>query len=553
MSQLSKNKESSPKMTLPRQILPIFSSALLISILNIPALLAQAPIIPINTIIANNGTVSTGAVTFSEFKKVRYIPTPFAVENLNVGDFADIGVSATANADGTVSLVLTAIDPVSGLPAPLGGEFFRPITYRVTVNNPALRLHSVNQAFDAGAVATGNMLMVNAIYAVDLIPNSYGGLMQDTLQFGGATSRGASRPSADGTPGNTGSGGIRLPGGNLPTYTMASEFYGVVGRFGLPSSSNLNSINVAFTLVPTGSPVPTEVVNLGQPGDVGLFGRNFIANGFFADSATGFGVMTLTNYAQDGGAVVSLSSSNPALVPVPPTVTVPQGYWVAPFLAGPANSDVPVPVTLTASYNGRIQTQSFTANPATPLTLTSVYAQAQQGFIAANTFRIWVGLSRVNVSPATVQLTSSDPALIPVPASITIPALSLPGDINTSTVLVTGTSAVVATPVTLTATLNGQTVTSTITVPKTVDTVIITKAELVVKSGQLKVDALCSSRTSILTLYNDATGQVIGTMTFSGTNGLGGKFSFQGTVAPVTTLLLKTSVNGSTRSGISLK
>lgn len=513
---------------------------------------AQSPVVPINTIIANNGAVSAGGVTFSEFKKVRYIPTSFAVENLNVGDFGDVGVSAAANADGTVSLIFTGIDPVSGLPAPLTGEFFRPITYRVTVDNPALRLHSVNQAFDPGAATTGNMLMANTIYTVDLIPNSYGALIQDTLQLGGAKTRLATRPSADGTAGLTGSGGILMPGGNLATYTMANEFYGVVGRFGIPSSSLLNSVNVAFTLVPAGTPVPPEVVNLGQPGDLGVFSRGFFANGFAVDGPTGFGTMTLTNYAQDSGAPVSLWSSNPA-VPVPPTVTVPQGYYIAPFLAGPANSDVAVPVTLTASYNGRLQTQAITVNPATPLTLTSVQAQPQVGFIAFNTFRIWVGLSRVNVSPATVQLTSSNPALIPAPASITIPALSIPGDINTSTVLVTGTSAAVDTPVTLTATMNGQSVSSTFTVAKTVDTVIITKAELVVKTGQLKVEAVCSSRTSVLTLYNDATGQVIGNMTLSGTNGLGGKFSFQGTVAPVTTLLLKTNFNGVTRGAISLK
>ena len=43
-----------------------------------------------------------------------------------------------------------------------------------------------------------------------------------------------------------------LPGGNLPTYTLASEFYLGNGRFGSPASGTLEQIALTFTLVRRG-------------------------------------------------------------------------------------------------------------------------------------------------------------------------------------------------------------------------------------------------------------------------------------------------------------
>jgi hypothetical protein len=125
------------------------------------------------------------------------------------------------------------------------------------------------------------------------------------------------------------------------------------------------------------------------------------------------------------------------------------------------------------------------------------------------------------------------------------------------------TPVAVDTPVTYTATLNGVTSTVTGTLFKTIDFPTINKAELVVKNLSLKVDATSQVPSDVLTLFNAATGQLIGTMNLTGTTTAKisgqvvitvGQYSFQGTLsAPVTTLLLKTGLNGSTTFAVSQK
>jgi hypothetical protein len=105
------------------------------------------------------------------------------------------------------------------------------------------------------------------------------------------------------------------------------------------------------------------------------------------------------------------------------------------------------------------------------------------------------------------------------------------------------------TPVTVTATANGTSVSSTITLPRAFDGVTLNKAELVVKNGALKVEATGTLPIAVLTLSNATTGQVIGTMTNLGK----GKFTYQGTVAPVTTLRLDSNYSGTATLAVAQK
>jgi hypothetical protein len=116
-------------------------------------------------------------------------------------------------------------------------------------------------------------------------------------------------------------------------------------------------------------------------------------------------------------------------------------------------------------------------------------------------------------------------------------------------VIVSPQPAPAVTPVTITASVNGSSVSRTISLPKYVDLVTLNKAELVVKSGALKVDATGNLAIAVLTLSNATTGQAIGTMTNLGK----GKFSYQGTVAPVTTLRLDSNYSGSSSLGVAQK
>ena len=363
-----------------------------------PATFAQA-ITPLDTLVANHGSVSAGAVTFGGFQKPRILPSPLAP----VDEFGDIGVSAIANADGTVSLVFTAIDPATGSPSPLAvssagaADLIRFVSYSITVNDPNLRLHSVDQKFGPGTAITGNNSAVNGLYTSEPPANVYDLLIFDQIDQGASTVlRGANMPSADGSGSFSGSGGILLPGGNLAGYTMANEFGLIKGHWSFPPGGTLDSLTVTFSLVPAGTPVAPVTVSLAQ-------------NGFTVD-ASGLAGIALSNFAQQGGAVVALSSSNPAVLPVPSTVTVGQGYYYSgPFLIGPSNVDVPTAVTLSASFNGVTQSVPFTAVPATPLSLTGLTVD----LLPPNTIRLLVNMSRTNTSPATILLTSSNPAVAP--------------------------------------------------------------------------------------------------------------------------------------------
>ncbi len=519
-----------------------------------PFSMAQTTIVPLDTLVATKGSITAGPITFNNFQKPTVIPRQ--VEQF-LFEFNDIGVSATANGDGTVSLNLVGIDPTTGLASPIGaGETLRLVSYTATVNNPVLRLHSLSQTFGPLTAAVGS-LPFNFLFDLEPTLWAYNGLpylyplREDYAQ---------------GTPPYQ----TLFSGGNLPAYSMENEFGILKGHTGIQGGATLDSININFTLVPFGTPTPPVVVNLPQTGDgVRGFGCgpcSGLNSSFEIEPTVGAVQFILTDFAQDGGAVISLTSDNPAAVAVPPTVTVAQGNFISPPLfPGTGNLDFPATVNLTASFNGRTQTQSFTAKPAIPLAIASMSAGTPQCGGVPCTLNASMGFSflmnRVNVSPEVITLTSSLPAVCPIQPTLNLPALTKVGALTVFKI--TCIPVAVDTPITYTATLNGVTSSVTGTLFKTIDFPAISKAELVVKNLSLKVDATSQVPSDVLTLFNAATGQLIGTMNLTGTTTAkisgqvvltGGQHSFQGTIsAPVTTLLLKTGLNGSTTFVVSQK
>lgn len=488
---------------------------------------AQTALTPLNTLIGNKGSLVAGEITFSNFSIPNPPPpsvtVPFAVP-APMPEFGDIAVSATTNADGTVSLNFVAIDPATGQPSPLlvgpdvGGDKFRVASYTMTVNNPTLRVRAVDQAFGSGATITGDSNLLAGLYAVEPVPAVWDALLLDTTTAPPQIIRGTSFPSADGSAGFSGLGGIFLPGGNMATYGMASAFGFIKGHGGFPAGGAFDSLSVKFTLVTLDNPVPLVVPNIATAAD------GFASDGLFASA--GIGSVLLTDFAQDGGAVITLSSNNPAAQSVPASVTIPQGYKLGAFQIPDATVDAPTAVTLTASYNGRTVAAGYTAVPPTPLALTGIAPSLRPVDATGATLR--VGLNRLTYSGATVQLVSSNPALAPVPASVTVPAFRAFFDFN-----VPFQPVAVNAPVTITATFNGGSASTIVTIPAPADVVRITKAEYVVSKGSLKVEATDSNPAASLSLTDANTGAFIGTMTFTGLSGGGSKFSFQGTVPKV--------------------
>ena len=174
------------------------------------------------------------------------------------------------------------------------------------------------------------------------------------------------------------------------------------------------------------------------------------------------GTVTLTTPALVGGATVSLYSSNTSVVDVPATVTIPAGSTSATFPITTTRVTSTYNVSVAAIYNNSYQSANITVTPPpaipTPsLRLVSVSPTSTEGGAATTTNRLY--LAHPATYSATITLTSSNPAVASVPASVTV----LQG--STSRAFTIKTSKV-ETPrtVTITASYNGNVKTATLTV-----------------------------------------------------------------------------------------
>jgi len=139
-----------------------------------------------------------------------------------------------------------------------------------------------------------------------------------------------------------------------------------------------------------------------------------------AGGRTARGTVSVNNPAPVGGATVTLSSSNPALVNLPPSVVIPGGQYNISFDV-PAVQPVPYPqdVLVTASYLGKSFSQTLTVRPAWP---SSIWFAANP--VTGGT-ALKMSVSLDGPAPAEglrVGLHSSDPALVPLPEWVTVPA-----------------------------------------------------------------------------------------------------------------------------------
>ena len=131
------------------------------------------------------------------------------------------------------------------------------------------------------------------------------------------------------------------------------------------------------------------------------------------------GTVSLNGIAPSGGVVVALSSSNPAVAAVPASDTVPAGTLHEGFAVATVPVAQPTSVTLTATGNSFSTTAQLTVLPPvlTSFTLapTSVKGgQSSTGQVTLNGSAPSAGFK--------VLLMSSNQGLVPVPATVTVPA-----------------------------------------------------------------------------------------------------------------------------------
>jgi hypothetical protein len=161
---------------------------------------------------------------------------------------------------------------------------------------------------------------------------------------------------------------------------------------------------------------PTEPLALGsvQLQPAGVFGGN---------SATGIVNLTTGNVAPAGGSIVSITNDNPALVTTPFNVTIPPGQSSATFLIQTQQTGLTTPVTITGTYGGVSRAATLTVSPpsgsaaltSATLTPSTVVGGSAQGV------RLQVTLSQgAPPEGATVTLSSDNPGVVKLPASLLI-------------------------------------------------------------------------------------------------------------------------------------
>ena len=175
--------------------------------------------------------------------------------------------------------------------------------------------------------------------------------------------------------------------------------------------------------------------------------------------------VTLTANAPAGGAVVSFSSSNPAVATVPASMTVPEGVNSRVVVNFVSTSPVSATATsvISATYNGVTRSATLTVTAPPPpqpggdlASITLSPSTVQTG--TTSTSATLTFTANTPSGGATVSLASSNTSIATVPATVTVPAFSstgaFPVSINPSAV---GTA-------TISATYNGITRTAVLTV-----------------------------------------------------------------------------------------
>ncbi len=247
------------------------------------------------------------------------------------------------------------------------------------------------------------------------------------------------------------------------------------------AASTASSVTVAAGSASASFPVTTGAVSIATPVTLtATFNgasrtAGILVNPATAPNLTGFTVspasvtggtgasatVTLDNPAPSGGIVVAVSSNNSAAAWTAGSVTVAAGATSGTVSVSTGTVTAATAVTLTATFNGVSKTAAITVNPTVTTGLNLTGLTVSPGTVTAGT-GAWAAVTLSGVAPAggiVVAMSSSNAAAASTPSSVTIAA----GSMFVSIPVTTGAVSAV-TPVTLTATYNGGSKTTGITV-----------------------------------------------------------------------------------------
>jgi hypothetical protein len=238
-------------------------------------------------------------------------------------------------------------------------------------------------------------------------------------------------------------------------YWRVRSFHGLAG----PNRGAVTGWSAArhFTVSNAPPVVRSLTINVFTGGGTFLRSHTHVFSGTNEDNKAS-GIVQLTTPAPRGGETVTLASSDPKAAAVPPSVTIPAGHASKGFRIRPLQVSSPVKLTLSATLQGQAApaTAPLTVDPAA---LNQVFINSNQKEDGRSTPNVFsggtpqVGTLLFNGNApigTTVTLASSSPAAS-VPASVTAVGQLVSFSITTRQVTT-------STPVVLTATWRGKTV-----------------------------------------------------------------------------------------------
>lgn len=332
----------------------------------------------------------------------------------------------------------------------------------------------VNGGDGAGAILSSS-LPTSSVMALDSSGNVYVAWDQLPASGGNANiffSRGVVTPfslgisptSVVGGSGGTVTGTVKLvapapAGGAVISLSSNNPAASVPGSVTVPEGANSATFTISTNQVSSQTVTEISATFDGGTNTASLVVEPAIASVSFEGSPVGgnpaVGDVVLGLVAPSGGVVVSLTSSNPSVVSVPASTTVPAGSIFQQFPITTSPVTAPTTVQITATTNGFTKTTSVTIQPPTPQQLSVSPTTATGGASSTGTVRL---TGPAPAGGAAIALSSSDPSAT-VPASVTIPA----GSTSASFTITTNPGSS-TTNVTISASYNGVSLNASLTV-----------------------------------------------------------------------------------------
>ncbi|RYG45871.1 hypothetical protein EON79_11550 [bacterium] len=314
-----------------------------------------------------------------------------------------LSISTAQSAD--VILALASSDPAVTVPAsvtmPAGQTSVTinlPTTLPVSTTTAVAVTATHNGATVASTTLTVNPFRASILFDAPTLPS--GESAMGTVVLSGVAVQAKTVALASGDPAVTVPASVTVRAGTKIAYFSISSSPVATNRT-VPVTATVNGNSFSVNLRLLAAPA---VKSLTLPAS--LYGNGKIT-----------GTVRLTQAAKAGGTVVSLSSSDSALR-VPATVTVPEGQYSATFQASSSDVAALTNLTVTAATG----TGSATVGVAVkPLTITS-FTVSPTTATSNSTLTIFVKLAAPVAVDTVVSLTSAEPGLVPVPATVTIPA-----------------------------------------------------------------------------------------------------------------------------------